>query len=421
MSDEAVLPVRVSETTGGLSMSEVTVYSAPWCPHCKRVKRFLAAHRMRYDQVDIEHDPAGRDRLAAMQDGGRTIPMVVFADGSWSVNPSDEVLARRLGLTLEAEREAYDLVIVGGGPAGLAAGIYAAREGIDAIIVDGSALGGQAATTGVIDNYPGFPDGISGGELADRFITQARRYGVELLPAVSVNGLRSEDDDVVTSLATGAELTSHAVIVAPGSTYRRLDVPGEDELIGSGVHFCATCDGPLYRGAEELVVIGGGNSALEEGLHLSEFAERVRILQRGERLTASQLLQDRVKGDPHFSVHTGIDVTGLARPNALLEIEARDRRSGEALRFTPAAAFVFIGLQPNTSFLHGALQLDAGGFLLTDDTMQTSLAGVFAAGDARAGSTKQLGSAVGDGIAALLAVRRHLQRHAHLAPVVVEA
>src|SRR5262249_52659790 len=155
-------------------------------------------------------------------------------------------------------------VIVGGGPAGLAAAIYAAREGIDSIVVDASALGGQAGISDRIENYPGFPDGITGAELSDRVIAQARRYRGELLSAIKVAGVQHECDDLVSSLSSGQQLTSHALIAATGSTYKRLLVPGEDELLGAGVHFCATCDGPFYKGAEEVIVIGGGNSALEE-------------------------------------------------------------------------------------------------------------------------------------------------------------
>src|SRR5262245_53772577 len=290
-----------------IDIPTLTVYGAGWCPHCKRVKRFLAAHRVQYVNVDVDEHPEAIARLKELQAGGQIIPTVVYADGSHEVNPSDEALARRIGLTLEAERAAYDLVVVGGGPAGLSAAIYAAREGIDAIVVDASGLGGQAGISDRIDNYPGFPDGISGAELAERFVAQAKRYGVELLSAMSVTSIVPDGDDLVTKLASGQELTSHAVIVATGSTYRRLDVPGEDDLIGAGVHFCATCDGPFYKGAEELVVIGGGNSALEEGLHLSQFADRVRVLARSD-LSASTVLQERVRSDPQFVIHTGVEI-----------------------------------------------------------------------------------------------------------------
>jgi thioredoxin reductase (NADPH) len=402
-------------------MADVTVYSAPWCPHCRRVKRFLSEQRVAYDLIDVDADASGLAALTALQGGGRTIPTVVFGDGTWEINPSDGQLAERIGLRREAARASYDVVIVGGGPAGLSAAIYAAREGMDAVVLDRSAMGGQAAITDRVDNYPGFPDGIGGAELTDRFVEQARRYGVELLPAVECESIAAEDDDVVVRLSTGQEISAHAGIIATGSTYRRLGVPGEDDLVGAGVHFCATCDGPLYKGAEELLVIGGGNSALEEGMHLSGFANRVRVLQRGPALTASQILQDRVRDDPKFEVHLDTVVTELVGEGGLREVVARDKATGEELRFHPAAAFVFIGLDPNTDFLRGSVALDEWGFVTTSDTFETSVPGVFAAGDVRAGATKQIASAVGDGITALLMVRRHLERHHHLAKVAVDA
>jgi thioredoxin reductase (NADPH) len=399
----------------------LTVYGAPWCPHCKRVKRFLAAHRVPYANVDIDEHPEAIERLKELQGGGQIIPTVVYGDNNHDVNPSNEALARRLGLSLQAERAAYDLVIVGGGPAGLAAAIYAAREGIDAIVVEASALGGQAGISDRIDNYPGFPDGISGAELAERFVAQARRYGVELLSAVSVSAIDRDGDDLVTSLASGQQLASHAVIVATGSTYRRLEVPGEDDLIGAGVHFCATCDGPLYKGAKEVIVIGGGNSALEEGLHLSEFADRVRVLTRSG-LSASTVLQERVRSDPQFVIQPDTEILELeGERGRFAAVVARDRDNGQTSRYPAAAAFVFIGLRPNDEFLGEAVQRDPAGFLLTSPTMETSMPGVFAAGDVRSGSTKQLGSAVGDGIAALLMVRRHLEAHHHKAASLVDA
>jgi thioredoxin reductase (NADPH) len=385
------------------------------------VKKFLAAHRIPYDNVDIDEHPDAIERLKELQDGGQIIPTVVYGDGTHEVNPTDESLAKRIGLTLEAERSAYDLVIIGGGPAGLAAAIYAAREGIDSIVVDASALGGQAGISGQIDNYPGFPDGISGAELAERFVAQAQRYGVELLSAVSVVTVEPDGDDLVTTLSSGQQLASHAVIVATGSTYRRLDVPGEDDLIGAGVHFCATCDGPFYKGANEVVVIGGGNSALEEGLHLSEFADKVRVLARSS-LSASPVLQERVRSDPQFVVQTDVDIVELEGERGRFSaVVTRDRNTGETHRYPASAAFVFIGLLPNDAFLGDAVERDAGGFLVTSPMMETSMPGVFAAGDVRSGSTKQLGSAVGDGIAALLMTRRHLEAHHHKAVAQVDA
>ena len=402
-------------------MAEIKVYGAPWCPDCKRAKKFLAEHRQPYDWIDIDNDLDGRRFVEELQNGGRTIPTIVFPDGSHLLEPSDGDLARKLGLKLKASRPFYDLAVVGGGPAGLAAAIYAAREGIDSVVIECSALGGQAGVTERIDNYPGFPEGVGGAELAGRFVAQARRYQVELLSAVAVESVAGEGEDLLLGLSGGQQLCAHTVLLATGSTYRRLGVPGEDDLIGAGVHFCATCDGPFYRGAEELLVIGGGNSGLEEGLFLSQFAKRIRIVEHNHALKASRLLQDKVMVHPQFEVHTNTDILELRGVRRLEEVLARDRSTGAEMRWRPAAAFVFIGLTPNTGFLPSAVDVDEWGFVITDGAFQTSMGGVFAAGDVRAGSTKQLGSAVGDGIAALLQVRRYLELHHHKAKLAINA
>jgi len=399
-------------------VTQITVFGAPWCPDCKRAKKFLAEQRVPYDWVDIDQDAAGLAHVEELQKGGRSIPTIVFDGSDVLVEPTNEELARKLGLTLEAQRACYDLAIIGGGPAGLAAAIYAAREGIDAVVIERSGLGGQAGVTERIDNYPGFPEGVGGADLAERFIAQARRYEVELLSAMSVERITaegSEAGDVCLRLASGQEIEAHAALVATGSSYRRLGVPGEDDLIGAGVHFCATCDGPFYRGADELLVIGGGNSALEEGLFLARFAERIRIVQREPDLTASRLLQDKITKDPRFVIHRNTEIVELIGKGRLEAVRIRDRASGEEQTVHPRAAFVFIGLDPNTAFLRGSVDLDPRGFVDDKGGFCTSMPGVFAAGDVRGGSTKQLGSAVGDGIAALIAIREYLQEHHEVA------
>lgn len=400
-------------------MADIKVYGAPWCPDCRRVKRFMTSHRIPYDWVDIDRDPEGLAHVERVQHGGRTIPTVAFPDGTHLIAPGDNELAGKLGLAINPERETYDLVIVGGGPAGLAAAIYAAREGIEALVVEKAGLGGQAGVTERIENYPGFPDGISGGELADRFIEQARHYGVELLEAAEVTAIEPDGNCPCVRLGSGREVCAPAVLIATGSTYKRLGVPGEEELIGAGVHFCATCDGPFYRGAEELMVIGGGNSGLEEALYLSRFAERIRVVTRGE-LSASAVVREKVIQDPRITVHTNTDIVSLAGEGGrLTEVLARDRGTGTESRFTPAAAFVFIGLDPHTDWLGDLLRRDRWGFLVTDDAFATSVPGVFCAGDVRAGATKQLGAATGEGIAALIAIRSYLQRVGEMAGVEV--
>jgi thioredoxin reductase (NADPH) len=409
-------------------MTDITVYGASWCPDCHRAKKFFAEHRVAYDWVDIDADKDGLAFVEKLQNGGRTIPTIVFGDGSHLFEPGNDELARKLGLTLEAERPTYDLVIVGGGPTGLAAAIYAAREGIETLVVDKAGLGGQAGVTERIDNYPGFPQGIPGGELADRFVQQAKRYGVELLSAVEVTGLERDGDEVCVTFATGQQVAAPAVLVATGSNYRRLGVPGEEELIGAGVHFCATCDGPFYRGAKELIVIGGGNSALEEGLFLTEFADHIHLLERGSKLRASKLLQDKVTKHPKFTVHLNTEITALSsrdgadgKDGRVTQVATKDGESGKEAAYDAAAAFVFIGLDPNSGWLGDSVALDNWKFVKTDGTFATSMPGVFAAGDVRTGSTKQLGSAVGDGIAALIAIRTYLQEHSDLRKIDINA
>lgn len=394
-------------------MAEIQLYGADWCPDCKRSKRFLADQRIPFTWHDIEAD-AEALRVVQERNGGKNIiPTIVFPDGTHLAEPSNEELADKLGIPRVAKQHVYDLVIVGGGPAGLTTGIYAAREGIETLIVESKGLGGQAGITERLDNYPGFPEGIGGAELADRFVRQAERYGVEMLQAVSVTDVGPPDEGCLrVATATGHDYLARAVLLATGSTYRRTGAVGEEQLIGAGVHFCATCDGPFYRGSRELLVVGGGNSGLEEGLFLTQFADHVTIVEFADRLKASRILQDKVLAHPKMSVLTGHEVTEF-RAGARGKLEAvivEDRATGERSELHPAAAFVFVGLDPNTGFLAGKVELDRFGFVVTHpSTFMTSMQGVFAAGDVRAGSTKQLASAVGEGAAVALQIRTYLE------------
>ena len=282
----------------------LTVYGALWCPDCRRSKQFLAEHRIPYRWVDIEQEPEAQDTVRQLNDGRQIIPTIVFDDGGpILVEPSDAELAARLGINPQASRSHYDLIIVGGGPAGLTAAIYAAREGMDTLVIERGAVGGQAGSTERIDNYPGFAEGISGAELADRMRQQAERFGVELLVAQTVASINPGPDSggvrTVTT-ETGQEYRAPALLLTPGTRYRRLNVPGEEDFIGAGVHFCATCDGPFYRDMETLVV-GGGNSGVEEGLFLTRFASHVTVLEVGDRLRASQVLQDKAAAHPRWT------------------------------------------------------------------------------------------------------------------------
>ena len=392
-------------------MTDLKVYGAPWCPDCRRSKQFLGEMRVPYDWIDIDEDAKAAEYVREKNDGKQIIPTIIFEDGSVLTEPSNDELARKLGLTMKAERTYYDLIIIGGGPAGLTAAIYGAREGIDCLVIEKSALGGQAGVTERIDNYPGFPEGIGGAELAERIIKQARRYDVELLSAVGVRSVARSNGHVLVGTDAGDEYCARSVIVATGSTYRRLDVPGEEDLIGAGIHFCATCDGPFYKGSSELLVVGGGNSGVEEGLFLTEFTDRVTLLEFNEELAASALLQEHARSHPKMQILTNTQVTEFQSEGGKLKtVLAKNRATGETLEFHPEGAFIFIGLTPNTGFLDGTVELDKWGFIKTDETLQSSMPGVYAAGDLRSGSTKQLASAAGEGVTALIMVRQYLRK-----------
>ena len=388
---------------------KMTVYGAPWCPDCKRAKQFLGEQRVPYDWVDIDLDEEARDYVQSVNDGKQIIPTIVFEDGSILVEPDNSELALKLGIGLTASRTHYDLIVVGGGPAGLTAALYAAREGIDTLIIERSAVGGQAGVTERIENYPGFPDGVKGAHLADQMRLQAERFGVEILQAQSVTGVRATDNFKVVSTEAGDEYSAGALVVATGSRYRRLDVPGEDDLIGAGIHFCATCDGPFYRD-EEVAVIGGGNSAVEEGLFLTKFASRVTLLVRGDALRASRILRERAAENDRIEVRTNTSVREFRGSSKVEALVVADSTTGETEELHPSAVFVFIGLDPNTEFVRDSVDTDRYGFIVTDMAFQSTLPGVFAAGDVRAGSTKQLASAVGEGTTAAMMVRGYLER-----------
>jgi thioredoxin reductase (NADPH) len=408
---------------------EITVYGAHWCPDCRRSKQFLGEHQIPYNWVDIEQDKDGESYVLQKNDGKRIIPTIEFADGSILVEPSNAELAAKLGLKMTAERSHYDLIVVGGGPAGLTAALYAAREGIDTLVIERAALGGQAATTQWLDNVPGFADGISGAEFSGQLRRQAERFGVELLQAQEVVRVHSHDHYHCTDTADGSEYSAHALLLVTGSRYRRLGIPGEENYIGAGVHFCATCDGPFYRD-QSVAVIGGGNSATEESLLLVRYVEHVTLLVRGDQLKASQVLKEKVLNHPQIDVRFHTEAVALhGTGGKLTSVRIKDIRTDKTVEIKPAGVFVFIGQDPNTAFLTGSgVQLDPWGYIVTGhalvhggdgswgstmrdpEFLETSVPGIFAAGDVRASSTKQVASAAGEGATAALLIREYLKR-----------
>jgi len=397
--------------------TKLKVIGASWCPDCKRAKTFLGQHRIEFDWVDMETDPSAQAEVERINDGKRIIPTIIFPDGSILTEPSNDELAEKLGIVREAAMDSYDVLIAGGGPTALTTAIYAARENLKVLIVEKSAVGGQAGVTERFDNYPGFPDGIGGAELAGRFELQARKYGVEILQAVGVESFKEVDTSegyagLDITLSTGAVVQSRVLLVATGSTYRRTGAEGEADLIGAGIHFCATCDGPFYKGADEVVVLGGGNSGLEEGLFLTQFADHVTVIERGGELRGSKLLQDKVYSHPKMAVklNKGVQSFIANESGQLAGVELENLITKERSTHNAKGAFIFIGLDPNTDWLNGSVNLDERKFIATDQMFSTSARGVFAAGDVRSGSTKQLASAVGEGAAAAIQIRYFLDK-----------
>jgi thioredoxin reductase (NADPH) len=394
-----------------MSYTNIKLYGTDWCSDCKRSKRFLGEQRIHYDYINIEENMEGQAFVKELQKGGLTIPTIVFEDGSVLIEPTNAELAAKLGLQTKAKCDFYDLIVVGGGPTALTAAIYAARDGYDVLVVERSSLGGQAGITERLDNYPGFPEGVTGAEFAERIIEQAKRYGVELLSAQNAVKVGNDLDAHFVETESGNRYRSNAVLLATGSTYKRLGVAGEDEYIGAGVHFCATCDGPFYKG-REVAVIGGGNSAVEEAAFLTRFCPKVTILARGSELAANKIAVDKAMTSPQIEVRFHTEVVEFkGQNNHLTTVVTRNTQTGETQELHVPGVFVFIGLSPNTEYFKDIARLDTQGFIMTGIDFQTSTEGIFAAGDVRAGSTKQLVSAAGEGAAAALAIREHLRGH----------
>ena len=387
----------------------IVLYGTAWCPDCRRAKMFFGEQRVPYSYIDIEQDPAGMATVERINHGKHIIPTIIFPDGSLLVEPSNAQLAEKLGLQTRARRAFYDTIIVGGGPCGLTASLYLAREGLETLVIEKAGLGGQVGITQVLDNFPGFDEGISGAEFAARLGRQAARFGVEILQAQEVTDIGMDGPYLCVTTGDGTSYTARSVLLASGARYRRLNIPGEDELIGVNVHFCATCDGAFYKG-KKVLVVGGGNSGFEEGLFLTRFARQVDIVSHMPRLRASQILQEKVAEQANMTVIPNHEVREFKLAgNHLQAVVVEDRASGELKTWEYDGVFVFIGLTPNNDLVAGQVELDQAGFVLTDRMLMTTLPGLFAAGDVRSGSTKQAASAAGEGATAALMIRSFLK------------
>lgn len=392
-----------------MSSGDIVVYSTIWCPDCQRAKKFLGEQRIPYVNVDIEQDAEAMARVEQLNEGKRIIPTIVFPDGSVLVEPSNAELAAKLGLQTAAKQNYYDAIIVGGGPAGLTAALYLAREGLETLVIEKGALGGQTAITNILENYPGFDEGITGSEFAQRLGRQARRFDAEILQAQAVANIRRIGPYHCVTTADGQEYDARAVLLTTGARYRRLGIPGEEQLLGLNIHFCATCDGAFYRG-KKLLVVGGGNSGFEEGIFLTRFARQVDIVEFLPEVKASHFVQEQVACNPQMSVITNHAVREFKGRHRLEGVVVENRATGELMEWDYDGVFVFIGLTPHNELVANRVELDERGFIRTDQTMMTSVPGLFAAGDVRSGSTKQAVSAAGEGATAALMLRDYVQR-----------
>lgn len=301
----------------------------------------------------------------------------------------------------------YDLIIIGGGPAGLTAGIYAGRARLKTLLLEKLIHGGQVMTTELVENYPGFPEGIAGFDLSDRMRRQAERFGLDFQNA-AVQGLKVGPPHKL--VLKDRQLTAGAIIIASGASYRRLGVPGEEELTGKGVSFCATCDGALYRD-QEIAVVGGGDTALTDTLFLTRFAAKIYLIHRRDALRGEKILQERVLAQEKVQVFWDAIVTEIQGTQAVEAVQLKNVKTGELASLPVTGVFIFVGVAPNTDWLRGQVHMDEWGFIITDDQMATVIPGIFAAGDVRHKLLRQISTAVGDGATAAFAAENYLAGH----------
>jgi thioredoxin reductase (NADPH) len=408
----------------------IRVMGSEWSPESFAVREFLSRNRVPYQWVDLDHDAAARAFAESVADGLAKLPLVAFPDGTTLVAPSQLEVARKTGLLGEASRPFYDVIVVGGGPAGLANAVYAATEGLRVVLVEAIATGGQAGTSSLIENYLGFPAGVTGADLAQRAVAQARRFGAELLSGQDVVGLRREDPYRIVTLRDGTELTTFTVVIATGMSARTLDVPGLVPLQGVGVYYgAAMSEAARYRG-KQVCVVGGANSAGQGALFFSRYASKVTMLLRAADLqpTMSHYLADRIRGAANIEVVTGVEVESVTGSNGLESVTVKGAGVDGHATIPTSAMFIFIGVRPHTEAFAGVLERDETGFLVTAADLpqehgrprgwtlerppfafETNVPGVFAAGDVRSGANRRVAAAVGEGSAAIHSVQRYLR------------
>jgi thioredoxin reductase (NADPH) len=429
----------------------IRVIGHRWSPKSHQIKDFLGRNQVPYQWLDIETDEEARRLVTCASSNTPHLPLVFFPDGSQLIEPTNVQIAQKIGLRTQAERPFYDLIIVGAGPAGLAAGVYGASEGLSTVMIEREAPGGQAGSSSRIENYLGFPTGLSGGDLARRAVTQARRFGVEILTPQEATGIRVEDSYRIVTLADGSEIGCHALMIATGVAWRKLDVPGIEKLTGAGVYYGAAQSEAIACSGEEVFIVGGANSAGQAAMYFSKYAHKVTMLVRGHSLaqSMSQYLIEQISATDNITVQVHSSVVEAKGETSLEAIAIANTMTGEKQTVPATSLFIFVGALPHTDWLDGLVERDKQGFILSGPDLmrvreaspgdsacpqgeafpienrrrpkgwtldrdpfllETSVPGIFVAGDVRYGSVKRVASGVGEGAIAVQFIHQYLSK-----------
>lgn len=407
----------------------VCVIDYRWSSGGHQVKDFLTRNQIAYQWLDVEKNEQARHLVSYANSEFSQLPLLLFPDGSHLTKPSNVQIAKKVGLKMQAQMPFYDLVIVGAGPAGLAAAVYAASEGLRTVLIEREAPGGQAGTSSRIENYLGFPLGLSGADLAKRSVAQAYKFGVEILAPQTVTNIRVEGSYRIVTLGDNTEISCHALIVATGVSYNKLGIPGCEKLTGAGIYYGAAMTEALSCQGDNVCIVGGANSAGQAAMHLSKYARNVTILVRGDSLAKrmSKYLIDRIVETGNIKIKISTQVVEVLGKDKLETIILSDLETGKIESIDSNALFVFIGAKPNTCWLQEIVERDQDGFILTGSDLmrgntqskrwrlerepfmlETSVPGIFAVGDVRYQSVKRVASAVGEGSVAVQFVHRYL-------------
>ena len=388
-------------------VGRVQLFGADWCPDCRRAKSFLRDNGINFDFIDVDQYDWATAKVEAINNGKRIIPTILINDVPYT-NPDNVKLTELLSINIEKEHKIFDTIIIGGGAAGLTTSIYAQRDRFDTLILEKSTIGGNAFLTEKIENYPGFTS-ISGPKLMEKMEEQAKTYGAVIKTGEEVVALKKQDG--IFSIQTkSTTYLGKTVVLSTGSTYRKIGIPNEEELIGSGIHFCATCDGAFYRD-KDIIVVGGGNSALEEGIFLAGFCKSVKIVHRSENFSASETYVEKLKTIDNITTYMNkTSLEFLANDNGLFKgLKIKDNKTNQESILEADGTFIFIGLIPNTKSFKNVINLDSKGFIQTTGLAQTSVEGIFAAGDCREGAIAQVAAATGEGVLASYGIRNYLK------------